>query len=92
MKKEIKKSLRKIEQVDPYMKEINNELTKQDLYREINSLVEPLLPSFQLIDKRGESKNNILDYSVNILTFRSITISLWLILSSIVSRKILPTK
>lgn len=33
MKKEIKKSLRKIEQVDPYMKEINNELTKQDLYR-----------------------------------------------------------
>lgn len=47
------------------MKEINTELTKQEMYREINKCMGPLLPAFQVIEKRGgeASKNQVVDYS-----------------------------
>ena len=76
----IKKSFgKRAESVDLYMKEINAELTKQDMYREINKCAYPLLPAFQVIDKRGgdSSKNQVVDYSVNIKRYRNITISSW---------------
>lgn len=33
------------------------------MYREINKLLEPLLPPSQCFEKRGEWKNNVVDYS-----------------------------
>jgi len=48
-KKMIKKSMRRSENVDPYMKEIGNELTKQEMYRQINKWVGVLLPEYQII-------------------------------------------
>lgn len=79
-KKSIKKSFgKKAESVDLYMKEINTELTKQDMYREINKCAFPLLPAFQVIEKRGgdPSKNQVVDYSVKTKIYRSITTSSW---------------
>lgn len=60
--------MKKIEVTDIYMKEINNELTKQSLYKEVNLCVAPLLAPFQIIEKRGETSkyHNVVDYSVRI--------------------------
>lgn len=63
-KKTLKKATRKTESIDTYMKEIGNELTKQELYKDIHKLLSQLLPPFQLFEKRGELKNNVVDYSV----------------------------
>jgi hypothetical protein len=69
-KNTIRKSMaRKNEVVDSFMKEINNELTKQGMYREINKCVEPLLPPFQVFEKRGSDTkvgNQTMDYSVGV--------------------------
>ena len=52
------------------MKEINTELTRQEMYRKVNKCVWPLLPEFKVVEKRGnENKKAALDYSV---PFRSI--------------------
>jgi hypothetical protein len=74
------------------MKEINNELTKQQLYYEINELVRPLLPEYEAIEKRGESKNNVVDYSVCLIRPRSITTSSWPTPSSTASLTTLQTR
>jgi hypothetical protein len=86
-KKTLKKSMRRAESIDNYMKEIGNELTKQDLYRDIHKLVSPLLPTFQLFEKRGELKNNVVDYSVTRILIRSLTTSSWPIPSCTTSPK-----
>lgn len=62
-KRMLKKTARRAENIDVYMKEIGNELTKQDMYRQIHSWVAPLLPPYAPIEKRGEQRNNVLDYS-----------------------------
>ena len=61
------------------MKEINSELTKQELYKEVNRCVSPLLPPFQVIEKRGSASknNNVIDYSVTLFRRRSTTINSW---------------
>ena len=79
-KKSIKKSFgKKAESVDLYMKEINTELTKQEMYREINKCMGPLLPAFQVIEKRGgeASKNQVVDYSVSLTRYRNTIINSW---------------
>lgn len=85
-KKSIKKSTKKIEAVDTYMKEINSELTKQDMYRQINECSKPLLLPYQVIEKRGgdPSKNLVVDYSVFVDSCRNTITSLWPIPSSTV--------
>lgn len=46
------------------MKEINTELTRQEMYRKVNKCVWPLLPEFKVVEKRGnENKKAALDYS-----------------------------
>ena len=67
-KKSIKKSTKKNESVDLYMKQINIELTKQDMYKQVNECAYPLLIPFQVIEKRGgdPSKNQVVDYSVTV--------------------------
>jgi hypothetical protein len=62
-KRMLKKTARRAENIDVYMKEIGNELTKQDMYRQIHGWVGPLLPPYSAIEKRGEMRNNVVDYS-----------------------------
>ncbi len=62
-KRTLKKTTRKSETIETYMKEIGNELTKQEMYAEIHKLLSPLLPTYQVFEKRGELKNQVFDYS-----------------------------
>lgn len=79
-KNALRKQVKSSEAVETYMKEINTELTKQEMYKFINRCVEPLLYEFKIVEKRGiDSKKTAVDYSVRIYRFRNTTISLWLI-------------
>ena len=49
----LKKQIKSSEAVETYMKEINTELTKQEMYRVVNKCVSPLLPEFRVVEKRG---------------------------------------
>ena len=66
IKKALRRSIHREELAEPYMKEIGNALTSQELYLRINELTSPLLPVYQLFEKRGEAINNTVDYSVGL--------------------------
>jgi len=64
-KNALRKQVKSSEAVETYMKEINTELTKQEMYRVVNKCVSPLLWEFRVVEKRGnENKKAGLDYSV----------------------------
>lgn len=45
------------------MKEINNELNKQELYFKFHQVIKPLLPDYHVISKRSDKDNPPLDAS-----------------------------
>jgi hypothetical protein len=65
------------EEVEAYMKDIGQELSKQELNNSISQHLKTLLEGHKVIEKRRENKYPTIDYSVLLQLFRSLTSRLW---------------